>query len=236
MFIGEGEKVVSDLLASSLTVKKVFSTPAYSQKYKPEKKKSLTEWTEVTETELKKISALTTPHEVLAIAGIPSHPLDEDEIKNSLNLVLDDVSDPGNLGTIIRIADWFGIKNIICSADTADCYSPKVVQASMGSLFRVKVHYTDLQVFLKKNNQTTKAKVYGATLNGESIYSAELPSSCLIVLGNESRGVREELKAYFTHSVSIPSYSAEENTSAPDSLNVAVAAAVICAEIRRRFT
>src|SRR5207302_1896800 len=114
------------------------------------------EWFDVTEDELKKISKLTTPNKVVAIAEVPAHEMDEQEISNSLSIVLDNVADPGNLGTIIRIADWFGISNIICSDDTADCYNHKVVQASMGALFRSKVYYTDLENFFERNERTMK--------------------------------------------------------------------------------
>lgn len=234
LFIAEGVKVVSDLLSSKFEIKKVFATESFFKNHYSKKIHSAIEWIEVAEAELKKISSLTTPNEVLAIATIPLVDIDESEIKDSLNLVLDDISDPGNLGTIIRIADWFGIKNIICSNDTTDCYNPKVVQAAMGSLFRVKVHYTVLKNFFDWNNQNIKAKVFGTTLSGENIYSSKLSSNGLIVLGNESKGVHDDLKKYFTHSLFIPSFSSTENKKEVDSLNVAVAAAIVCSEFRRR--
>jgi len=234
VFIAEGEKVIIDLLASSFVTQKIFATEFYFEKYRHLKIPSSTECITVTETELKKISALTTPNEVLAVVEIPSYIVQESELKNSLTVVLDNISDPGNFGTIIRIADWFGIKNIICSPDTADCYNPKVVQASMGSLFRIKVHFTDLPAFLKKNNEQDKIPVYGTTLNGENIYSSKLSSNGFILMGSESTGIREELTKFVTHSLFIPSFSDGENAVAPDSLNVAVATAVVCAEFRRR--
>ncbi len=234
VFIAEGEKVMIDLLASPFTVQKIFATEFYFEKYRHLKIPSSTECISVTETELKKISVLTTPNEVLSIVEIPSFEIPGSELKNLLTLVMDNISDPGNLGTIIRIADWFGIKNIICSTDTADCYNPKVVQASMGSLFRIKVHYTELPVFLERNNQQDKIPVYGTTLNGENIYSSELSAHGFILMGSESTGIRKELNKYTSRSLFIPSFSSGENPAAPDSLNVAVATAIVCAEFRRR--
>jgi TrmH family RNA methyltransferase len=237
LFIAEGEKVVAELLSSSFKVKRIFCTPPFIQKYENRKKDNSTEWTVVTEDELKKISALTTPNEVVAVAEIPSYQMDESELKNSLSFVLDDVNDPGNLGTIIRIADWFGIRNVICSSQTADCYNPKAAQASMGSLFRVKVHYTDLEKFFESNRRGNKIPVYGASLQGEIIYSTELSSHGVIVLGSESKGFHENITKYFTRHLYIPSFpsgSSGEIISSPDSLNVAVAAAIVCSEFRRR--
>ena len=234
LFVAEGEKVVLDLFASALIVKKIFATDSFFLKHQDLKIDSASETFTVTETELKKISSLIAPNEVLVTAEIPVYNIAENELVNSLSLVLDDISDPGNLGTIIRIADWFGIKNIICSTDTADCYNPKVVQAAMGSLFRIKVHYTDLQLFLEKNNQDKKIPVYGTEKNGKNIYSAQLSTAGLIVMGSESKGIRDELKKYFNSSLCIPAFSSQEDLQAPDSLNVAVSTAIVCAEFRRR--
>jgi TrmH family RNA methyltransferase len=231
LFIAEGEKVVDDLLASSFVVKTIVASDSFIEKH--HRKNKSTEWVEATENELKKISSLTTPNQVLAVAEIPSYEIDKKEIADSLSLVLDDISDPGNLGTIIRIADWFGINNIICSEDTADCYNSKVVQASMGSLFRIKMHYQNLENFFEVNQKHMQLKVFSTMLKGENIYTADLSSTGLIVLGSESKGIREELKKYFSDTLYIPSYSKNDGVSA-DSLNVAVAAAIVCSEFRRR--
>jgi TrmH family RNA methyltransferase len=234
LFIAEGEKIVDDLLASSFVIKKIIATSSYIDKYSKRSISSSTEeWIEVSDAELKKISTLTTPNKVFAVAEIPSYAPDEKEISQSLSLVLDCISDPGNLGTIIRVADWFGIKNIICSSDTADCYNSKVVQASMGSLFRTKIHYVDLEDFLEKNRVQEKLRLFAMMLEGENIYTAELPSTGLIILGNEAGGVRSDLTKYFSKSLLIPSYRTGEDSSA-DSLNVAIAAAIVCSEFRRR--
>ena len=235
MFIAEGEKIVEELLASSCAIKKIFATEAFFEKHQGGKKnKFVTEWIEVSERELKKISLLTTPNKALALAVIPIQELEKEDFSSSLSLVLDNISDPGNLGTIIRIADWFGIRNIVCSGETAECYNPKVVQASMGSLFRVKVHYTDLKNFLEQNSRTAKINVYGMLLQGESIYNAGLTSSGFIVIGNESSGISDELIKYLTHALVIPPFSTEGEKQVPDSLNAAVATAIVCAEFRRR--
>jgi len=232
MFIAEGEKVVTDLLQSSFDVKKIFATSSFIERYhKRFQKKSVSEWVEVTESELNKISSLNTPNQVVALAAIPSYQFDKSSIQNKLNLVLDDISDPGNLGTIIRIADWFGIENIICSTDTADCYNPKVVQASMGSLFRIKIHYMNLENFLAENKSSN---IYGTTLDGENIYSAKLSHEGFIVVGSESTGISTEIKNYLTHKVYIPDFNLKAGKNQPDSLNAAVATAIVCAEFRRR--
>lgn len=233
LFVAEGEKIVGDLLSSSFEVKKIFATETFIQKQDWRKNSSI-EWIEVSEPELNKISSLTTPNQVLALATIPSYELNQDSFKTSLSLMLDDISDPGNLGTIIRIAHWFGIGTILCSANTTDCYNAKVVQASMGSLFNVQIHYIDLKTFLEENRQTMNLPVYGLMLEGENIYSADLSSDGFIVIGSESKGVNHELKKYFSHSLFIPSFSSTETNASPDSLNAAVATAIACSEFRRR--
>lgn len=235
LFIAEGEKVVEELLASSWPVRKIYATEAFFDKYRHNKEKeTVTEWMEVSETELKKISLLTTPNKALALAVIPDYHLEKEDFSKSLSLVLDDISDPGNLGTIIRIADWFGIENIVCSNETADCYNSKVVQASMGSLFRVKVHYTELKNFLEQNSKTTKSDVFGMVMDGESIYSASLSTHGFIVIGNESMGISDELKKYFSKTLCVPPFMNEPRNKIPDSLNAAVATAIACSEFRRR--
>ena len=205
LFIAEGEKIVDDLLASSFIIKTIVATEPFIEEH--HRKNKSAEWIEVTENELQKISSLTTSNKALAVVRIPPYQIDENEIADSLSLVLDGISDPGNLGTIIRIADWFGIQNIICSDDTADCYNSKAVQASMGSLFRTKVHYENLEIFLERNQELIKLEVFATMLDGENIYTSDLPSAGLILLGNESKGIREELKKYFSHTLFIPSHS-----------------------------
>jgi TrmH family RNA methyltransferase len=143
------------------------------------------------------------------------------------------VQDPGNLGTIIRIADWFGIRNIVCSHDTADCYNPKVVQASMGAIFRVRMHYLDLAVFLAEGSQN-KVPVYGTFMEGENIYQSGLSANGILVMGNEGNGISPKIEKLVQHKIHIPSFSFGETGS--ESLNVATATAICCSEFRRRRT
>lgn len=227
LFIAEGAKIVPELLLSDINVVELYATVDFFKKNKIDRSISCVE---VKDSELERISALTTPNEVLAVCRIPDLKLDADKLANKLTLVLDDIRDPGNLGTIIRIADWFGIENIVCSEQTADLYNPKVVQATMGSIARVKVHYTDLKIFLKFNVQGSKMPVFGTLLKGKNIYEEQLSSEGFIVIGNESKGISAEIEKLITTSISIPSFSGAE----AESLNAAVATAIVCSEFRRR--
>ena len=149
-----------------------------------------------------------------------------------MSLALDGVQNPGNLGTIIRLADWFGVEDIFCSEDTADCFNPKVVQATMGAILRVRVHYLPLAEFLRRTAESGVA-VYGTMLDGDNIYDAELGAEGVIVMGNEGKGVSDECAATFTHKLLIPTYPAERQGS--EALNVAMATGIVCAEFRRRI-
>lgn len=184
---------------------------------------------EVTEQEMAKVSQLTTPTDVMAIYRIPCYRLDVEALRSELVLALDTVQDPGNLGTIVRLADWFGIRHIVCSPETADLYNPKVVQATMGALARVRLYYTPLAGFLQSMERAT---VYGTFLDGTDIYRTPLSPHGVIVMGNEGNGISPELEPYIGSRLYIPNYPAGQPTS--ESLNVAVAAAVTCAEFRRR--
>ena len=240
LFIAEGTKVVAELLNSSIIVKQLFAT---SQFLGDKKIDRTTECFEIKASELERISLLTTPNEVLAICEIPNYELVTDELENKLTLVLDDIKDPGNLGTIIRIADWFGIEHIICSTETVETYNPKVVQATMGSIARVKIHRMDLPEFFKveglpAGQAGSKLKVdsFGAVLNGENIYSKTLPANGLVVIGNESRGISEELLPHIKNKIGIPSFSSyKPGGESAESLNAAIATAIICSEFRRRI-
>lgn len=196
-----------------------------------------------TPTEIQQMSALRTPQGLIAVfKKEPSHH-SKFITQNSLTLALDGIQDPGNLGTIIRTADWFGVRDIVCSPDTADCYNPKVVQATMGALARVRVHYTNLPQWLS----TLNAPIYGTLLDGKNMYDVlkqvtenrEQPTeSCIvhcqpsiIIMGNEGNGISKEVREYITHPIRIPSYPSEAETS--ESLNVAIATAIVLAEFRR---
>ena len=190
-----------------------------------------------TEVEIAQMSNLRTPQGVIGVFRKPisntQYSISDNQypIPNTLSIVLDGVQDPGNLGTIIRLADWFGVEDIFCSEDTADCFNPKVVQATMGAILRVRVHYLKLADFLKRTAERGVA-VYGTMLDGDNIYDAELQQNGVIVMGNEGKGVSEECARSFTHKLLIPTYPAERQGS--ESLNVAMATGIVCAEFRRR--
>jgi TrmH family RNA methyltransferase len=175
---------------------------------------------------MQKISGLKTPQDVIAAIVIPGWPeLGNSDLKEKFSIVLDGVQDPGNMGTIIRTADWFGITDIICSTDTVDAYNPKVVQASMGSLSRIRVHYTELSTALPKVN----LPIFGAMLDGEVIYKTDFGKEGLLLMGNEGNGIRPELQKLITTAVTIPRGGKAE------SLNVAIATALFCSEISRNI-
>jgi TrmH family RNA methyltransferase len=183
------------------------------------------------ENDLEKASLLKTPQDVLAVFRQPQYNPDNEALKNELSLVLDGIQDPGNMGTIIRLADWFGIKRLICSPDTVDVYNPKTVQATMGAIARVKVFYTSLPDWL---SEIKDIPVYGAFLEGNNIYKESLSPSGLIVMGNEGNGISPSVKKLITHKLYIPNYPPEAEST--ESLNVAVATAIICSEFRRKQT
>ena len=217
-FIAEGEKLVGEIRNSSLRIRRILQT-----------KPIFAEGELVSEKEMERISQLKSANSVLAVVELPKHKLALADPTKNLVLCLDRIQNPGNLGTIIRLADWFGISDIVCSEDTADCFNPKVVQATMGAILRVRVHYTNLAKWLSAQGS---AKVYGTFLEGENIYSAELDKSGVIVMGNEGQGISAEVAECVSHKLLIPPYPADRCGS--ESLNVAVATAVICSEFRRR--
>ncbi len=222
-FLVEGLKSVTDFMHSDFyTIDTIYHTPLSESKML--KVSGKIKLQNVSEAELKKISSLSTPQEVIALVEIPKQAtLQLQQLRGKFTLVLDGVQDPGNLGTIIRTADWFGISQIICSEDTVDVYNPKVVQASMGSLSRIMVDYSNLLLLLPK----IKQQVFGAMLNGESIYQTDFGNEGLILLGNEGNGIRPEIQQFISKKITIPQLGKAE------SLNVAIAAAVFCNEISR---
>jgi TrmH family RNA methyltransferase len=232
-FIAEGSKLVLDLLDSGHTICEMFATSEWIGKYSSRfhSKKILP--TSVTEDELSRITALTTPSPVLAIVSIPETTIDPGSYTGGLILALDGIRDPGNLGTIIRIADWFGISAVICSETTVDLYNPKVVQATMGSIARVPVHYADLAGFLSVLPDSLN--IYGSFLEGEDIYSMDLAKEGIIIIGNESQGISANVAKFVTDKLYIPSFSARGGSAAhAESLNASVATAVLCSEFKRR--
>ena len=179
--------------------------------------------------QMARMSQFSTPSDVIAVYDLPEYTLDISDLANELTIVLDTVQDPGNLGTIIRIADWFGVKNIVCSDTTVDAFSHKVIQATMGAISRVKVHYCDLDEFL---TEASGLPIYGTYLEGSNIYDANLKDSGLLIMGNEGRGISPKLEKYVTHKLHIPSFQPDCTTS--ESLNVGVATAIAVSEFRRR--
>lgn len=225
VFVAEGHKLVGDLLGY-FPCRLLIATSGWLQMHTSA---LADEIIEVTQEELSRASLQKTPQEVLAVFEQPSYNFNPEVIRTALCLALDDVQDPGNLGTIIRLADWFGIEHIFCSTGTADVFNPKTVQATMGALARVKVHYCSLPLLI---GEVKDAPVYGTFLDGNIIYSEPLSANGLIVMGNEGKGVSPEVEKMINKRLYIPNYPQERETS--ESLNVAIATAVVCAEFRRR--
>lgn len=217
LFLAEGIKVVQELLKSNYKVHKIYCTPAYTANFFKENIEI------ISENELKSISSFTNPNQILAIFEIPE---DESPKTSGFTLVLDEINDPGNLGTIIRLADWFGVDQIICSPNTVDCFNSKVVQASMGSLARISVVYTELIPYLKKENRP----IFGALLAGENVYQAALPKEAVLLVGNEANGISENIQTLITHKITIPQFGKIQQT---ESLNVATATAILLSEFKR---
>ncbi len=222
LFLVEGYKSIVEFINSSYQIEAIYYTSSFDPKMlKLSRKINLYE---TSVTDLQKISSLKTPQEILALVKIPAWPaLNNQKLKQKFSLVLDGIQDPGNMGTIIRTAHWFGITDIICATDTVDVYNPKVVQASMGSLSRVNVHYANLTETLPQLN----LPMFGAMLNGENIYKTNFGTEGLIVMGNEGNGLRPEVERLINKAVTIPRVGNAE------SLNVGIATALFCSEIKR---
>lgn len=226
LFVAEGEKLVGEMLASEFRVRKIFRC---GEEDRSEAGSVDTE--RVSPKEMERISALKTPTPVLALIELPRYRLSAGTGTDDLALALDGVQDPGNLGTIVRLADWFGIADIVCSEASADCFNPKVVQATMGAILRVRVHYTDLGAFLHDAG-AAGLPVYGTFLEGENIYGTTLTEEGVVVMGNEGRGISQAAARAVTHKLFIPPYPTDRRGS--ESLNVAMATGIVCSEFRRR--
>jgi TrmH family RNA methyltransferase len=223
LFVAEGFKLVDEIRNSKLNIRTIYTT-----------RDDITgrDVVRIEKREMERISQLSTATEILAIVEQPRYTLSLDSLKRKLTLALDGVQNPGNMGTIIRLADWFGVENIICSRECADLYNPKVVQATMGALLRVKLHYVDnLSALLNKARDGGMA-IYGTLLDGNNIYHETLSQEGIIVMGNEGRGLSDECRNTLTHKLFIPPYPADVPTS--ESLNVAMATGIILAEFRRK--
>lgn len=217
LFIAEGVKVVNELLHSSFELESIFATDNFVCDDFDDK------LIRISENDLKKISLLKTPNKVLALFKIPAKKSTQN---NGLIVVLDGINDPGNLGTIIRLCDWFGISQLVCSEETVDCYNPKVVQASMGSLTRISIEYLDLENYLLEMN----LPIFMADMNGENVYQTNLPKEAILLMGNEANGVSAALKKYANQVISIPRFGEIQQT---ESLNVATATAILLSEFKR---
>ncbi|UAM97165.1 RNA methyltransferase [Polaribacter litorisediminis] len=217
LFVAEGIKVVNELLNSSFKLEILYATDNFITNISSDK------IVRISEKELQKISNLKTPNQVVGLFKIP----DEKVLQQSgIIIALDTVNDPGNLGTIIRLCDWFGVQQLICSKDTVDCYNQKVVQASMGSLTRVAIRYVDLETYL----QEAVLPVFIADMEGANVYTAALPKDAILIMGNEANGISENIKSLVKNRISIPRFGETQET---ESLNVATATAILLSEFKR---
>ena len=217
LFLAEGEKVIRELLNSKFELVHIYcSENIFSDLNK-------NNYSIIDDNDLKKISALATPNNCLALFKMSNN---IDSIDDNLTLVLDNIRDPGNLGTIIRLCDWFGISQLICSPDTVDFYNPKVIQATMGSLTRVNIIYTDFIDFLEK----TKLPIYGTFMDSNSIYKTDLSEKAIVIMGNEANGISSTIEKLIKNRLSIPRFGTIQKT---ESLNVATATAIVLSEFRR---
>ena len=228
LFIAEGNKLVTEILSSDFDVETLVATGDWiaCQGNLP-----VQELIDCSPQEMKKISALTTPSVVLAVVRKPDIALNVENLIDKLTLVLDDIRDPGNLGTIIRLCDWFGIENIVCSVGTVEVFNPKVIQATMGAILRVKVHYQELTSFFTEVHDKTQIPVYGTFMEGGSIFSENLSSEAIIVMGNEGKGISPEIQKFIQQKISIPSFSSGQGS---ESLNVAMSTGIVLSEFRRQ--
>jgi len=226
VFIAEGSRLIDELVDSNLEIKELY----FTSQWKSNNIRKALHSEMVSDDEMKKISALSTPSNVLAVVGIPEYSIDEIDFPNELVLALDTIQDPGNLGTIVRLADWYGINSIICSHETVDVFSPKVIQSTMGAITRVRVIYCDLTEELTKIK--SKVPIYGTFMEGSNIYQTDLKSKGIVVMGNEGNGISADIEKLITHKIHIPSF-AKDRTNV-ESLNVAMATAIVCSEFKRR--
>jgi TrmH family RNA methyltransferase len=217
LFIAEGKKVVNELLNSSFEIDTLFATDDFITNI------SSDSIVRILEKDLQKISNLKTPNKVLGLFKIPDEKLLE---KSGFMVALDAVNDPGNLGTIVRLCDWFGVTQLICSKDTVDCYNQKVVQASMGSLTRVSIKYVNLETYL----QETELPTFIADMEGTNVYETVLPKEAILIMGNEANGISDKIKSIIKNKISIPRFG---ETQATESLNVATATAILLSEFKR---
>lgn len=231
LYVIEGDKIVREFLSAEVPVHSLLAKHEFLTSLSADLTRKIDEISDISYEDLKKISTLKTPHNAIAVIRASDNALNMEEVFSQFSVALEFVQDPGNFGTIIRAAAWYGIKNIICSSDCVDVYNPKVIQASMGAILTVKVHYCDLKEFL--NNVSKKnLPVFGTLLEGESIYSHKLSNKGIILLGNESKGISADLLPFITSKIMIPRFT--EVKHGIDSLNVSMAASIVFSEFLRR--
>jgi len=233
LYVIEGDKLVREFLMAGVQVMTLAAKPEFLNTLSTLQKQFVKEIIPASYEDLKKVSTLKTPHNALAVVAMPEIPMNISGLGSTLSVALDCVQDPGNLGTIIRSAAWFGIKNIFCSEDCVDVYNPKVIQASMGAILNVKVLYKDLKELLKAA-AGSGVRVFGAAMEGDSVYTYNLENNGVILLGNESKGISDELYPFITDRIMIPKTGNPE--AGIESLNVSMAASVIFSEFSRRRT
>ena len=231
LFIAEGEKILAEILNQGIQIKYLFYCGEKTN-FEYLKSPLIESSFELKDSEMQKISLLKTPAKYLAVLHISRPILNINQLRNKITLAFEDIQDPGNLGTIIRICDWFGIENIVLSHNSADIYSPKVIQASMGSFLRVNAFYTDLNDFITSYKNQSGHECYGTFISGKNIYECDLSKSALIVFGNEGNGITESLEKLIDYKIQIPTFN--KNQDRCESLNVASATAIICSEFFRR--
>lgn len=235
LFLLEGEKMVSELAtggpANPYVIREIFATPVWIEGHRTLLDQCGAEVSEASQTEIKKVSMMITPQAVIALVSIPPMQFSAVKLLNTPVLAFESIRDPGNLGTIIRTADWFGIRHIVCTPDSTDLYNSKVVQSTMGAITRVQVHHQEMEALLK-NKEIHSKTVFGTFMEGENIYATSLEPDPLILFGNESRGISKSLGTLIQRRISIPSFSPLGSGS--ESLNVASSVAVVCSELRRR--
>lgn len=234
LFVVEGEKMITELMTGTAInpfhIRELIATPEWMERHNKVLQKTEIELTEASRNEIKKVSNLVTPQPVIALIAIPQLIFNTEALLNSPVLAFESIRDPGNLGTIIRTADWFGIRHIVCTPDSTDLYNPKVVQSTMGAITRVQVHYQDLIALLGSKKLKSKT-VIGTFMDGENIYEQTLSPDPLILFGNESHGLSPGITPHICKRITIPSFSVSGRGS--ESLNVASSVAVVCSEIRR---
>ncbi|MFO8068028.1 MAG: RNA methyltransferase [Bacteroidales bacterium] len=232
LFIAEGDKICRELLQSNYGIKGI-----YALKHWIENNETLLSGKdcvyEITEKELSRISALKTPNNALIVARSQTINPKDIDLKANITIVLDNIQDAGNLGTIIRTADWFGVRNIVCSDDTVELYNPKVIQSTMGSFLRLNVIHTELSDFFNTVAAKFSIPVYGASLDGEKLSETKPPKECLLVIGNESKGISKELQKYITSKITIPAFINNPGYQ-PESLNAAIATSIIISWFKMR--